>query len=77
MNVTYFIRDNNNTYSEPCDTASVKLVKNNQTYYGGAQWGHHKPNNIIDFINADCNKLYFNSWLSSLGYEVVIEEPQM
>lgn len=77
MDITYFIRKNNNTHNEICDTASIKLSKNNETYYGGVQWGHHKPNNIIDFINTDCDKLHFNSWLNSLGYEVVIEEPFM
>lgn len=77
MNITYFIRVDNNTYSEPCSCASIELSKDGKTYFGGSQWGFHTPSNTVQFINADCNKLYFNSWLSSLGYELIIEEPQM
>jgi|688.fasta_scaffold06730_21 hypothetical protein len=75
MDITYYIRNNNNDYTEFCNSATIKLKKDNKTYYGGVQWGHHEPSDIVDFIKTDCNQLQFNTWLQSLGYEIIIEEP--
>lgn len=75
MNITYFIRDNNNTYSEPCSCASIELSKDGKTYFGGAQWGFHAPSNVVQFINVDCDQVSFNKWVASLGYEIIIEQP--
>lgn len=74
MDVTYFIRNNNNSYQEFCDVATIRLIKNEQTYYGGISWGHHQPTNIIEYINTDCNQINFNSWVNSMQYEIVVEE---
>jgi len=74
MDITYYIRNDNNTYAEPCSCASIKLSKNNKIYYGGAQWGFHTPSNIVDFINVNCDEVSFNQWVNSLGFSIIIEE---
>lgn len=75
MNITYFIRVDNNTYNEPCSCASIKLSKDSKTYFGGAQWGFHTPSSTVQSINVDCDQVSFNKWVESLGYEIIIEEP--
>ena len=77
MDITYFIRNNNNSYNEVCDVASIKVVKNNQIYYGGVQWGHHEPIDAIEFIKTNCDQIRFHEWLNSVGYEIVLENPPM
>ena len=74
MNITYFIRNNDNEYPEACNKATIKLTKNNSTFYGGAQWGQHTPSGVVDYINANCDELMFIVWANSLGYEMVVAE---
>lgn len=73
MEITYFIRNNNNSYSEPCDVASIKITKNNKIYYVGARWGWHIPSDVIESKQADVDKLGFHEWIDSLGYTIVEE----
>ena len=73
MQVTYFIRNNDNEYNEFCSKASIKLKKGTKIYYGGVQIGEHNPSDVVDFIVADLEQLNFYDWLSSLGYSVVQE----
>lgn len=75
MQITYYIRNNDNSYNEFCDKAMIKIKKNNQIFYGGVQWGHHSPTDIIEYIQADANEISFYGWVSSLDYTIVIEEP--
>jgi len=72
--ITYFIRDNNNTYSEVCDAAGMKLKKNNKFYYGGVQWGDHKPTDVIEYITTTPEQKKFEDWCQTLGYEFVVAE---
>ena len=74
MNITYFIRDNDDFYPEPCDKASIKIKKDNKIYYCAACWGSHSPSNIIHFIVANPNELNLLDWIISLGYEPVVDE---
>ena len=74
MNITYFIRDNDNYYSETCDKASIKIKKDNKIYYCAACWGSHTPTNVVNFIVVDPDKLNFLDWLISLGYVIVEEQ---
>lgn len=71
MDITYYIRENSNEYPEPCSSAIIEIIKNGKKYYGGAQWGHHTPSNVVNFINANCDQLNFISWIISIGYEPV------
>lgn len=77
MEVTYYIRDNNNEYNEFCDKATIKITKNNKTFYAGIQWGTHTPTNVVNFIVVNIDELNFYDWATSLGYEVVLEDPSM
>lgn len=72
--ITYYIRNNDNSYNEFCDKATIKITKNNKIFYGGVQWGWHNPTDTIDYIQADANELNFYIWINSLGYSIA-EEP--
>jgi len=74
MNITYFIRDNDNYYSEPCDKASIKIKKDNKIYYCAACWGSHAPTDVVNFIVTDPDNLNLLDWLNSLSYIVIKEE---
>lgn len=74
MIMTFFIRDNNNSYPEPCDVASIKLIKGKKTFYFGALWGDYKPTDAIEHLIADEKDFSWYEWLKSLGYDVVPEE---
>ena len=74
MNITYFIRDNDNFYPEPCDKASAKIKKDNKIYYCAACWGSHTPTNVVNFIVTNPNDLNLLDWINSLGYSVIEEE---
>jgi len=74
MEITYFIRNNNNEYSELCSKATIKLQKNNQIYYGGVQWGSIQPSNCVIYISTLLDTLSFDDWIMSNDYKRVIEE---
>ena len=74
MIMTFFIRDNNNSYPEPCDVASIKLIKGNKTFYFGSLWGSHTPSDSLECKIEDEKNFSWYEWLKSLGYEVVPEE---
>ena len=76
MKVTYFIRNNDNEYSEFCSKASIKLKKGTKIFYGGVQVGEHNPSSVIEFIIADLEQTNFYDWIESLGYSI-IEEKQV
>jgi len=75
MEITYFIRNNNNEYPELCSKATIKLQKNNQIYYGGVQWGSIQPSNCVIYISTLLDNLSFDDWIETNGYKRVIEEP--
>ena len=74
MKITYFIRNNNNEYSEPCGVASIKITKDNKVYYAGGSWGENSPTDTIEFIITTPEELGFYNWLDNLGYHVVPTE---
>lgn len=74
MIMTFFIRDNNNSYPEPCDVASTKIIKNKKTFYFGALWGVYKPTDAIEYLNADEETFNWYEWLKSLGYDIVNDD---
>lgn len=76
MKITYFIRDNNNNYSELCNIASIELTKNKKTYYLGCQWGENNPTDAIECIITEPEILESTQWLNSLGYEIVQQQIQ-
>lgn len=72
MKITLFTRDNNNTYSEACDVATVEIKKNNQIFYLGCQWGEHNPTDSIEYLIVDIENEELDSytWLKNLGYDI-------
>lgn len=68
MKITYFIRNNNQEYSELCNKATIKIFKSNKVYYVGAQWGEHTPSDVIDFINVNPDEVSCHQWYASKGY---------
>jgi hypothetical protein len=74
MEITYFIRNNNNEYAELCSRATIKLEKDKEIYYGGVQWGSVQPSNCVIYISTLIDVLSFDDWFASNGYKRVIEE---
>lgn len=74
MKITYFIRNNNNEYNEPCSVASIKITKDGKIYYAGGSWGENNPTDALEFIITTPEELGFYSWLDSLAYQVVSTE---
>lgn len=74
MKITYFIRDNNNTYPELCDVASAKIIKDKKIFYYGALWGIHKPTDAIEYVSVDEETFDSYEWLKKLGYDIVNDD---
>lgn len=74
MEMTYFIRDNNNEYPELCSRATIKLQKDKKIYYGGVQWGSTQPSNCVLYVTTLLNDKSFDEWILSNGYERIVEE---
>jgi hypothetical protein len=74
MEITYFIRDNDKEYPEMCSRATIKLKKDNKIYYAGVQWGNIQPSNCVIYITTLLNDLLFDDWISSNGYQRIVEE---
>lgn len=77
MKITYFIRNNNNSYPEPCDVASIKIIKGKKIFYYGALWGIHNPTDAIECRTEDVDNFDCYSWLKSLGYDCVPEQDSL
>ena len=71
MKITYFIRNNDNEYSEPCSIASIEITKNGKTFYAGGSWGENNPTDSVVSVITTPEELDFYSWIDSLGYTVV------
>jgi len=71
MKITYFIRNNDNEYNEPCGVATIKITKGGKVYYAGGSWGENNPTDAIEFIITTPEDLGFYNWIDNLGYQVV------
>lgn len=75
MLITYFIRNNNNEYSEMCNKATIQILKNGKVYYAGAQWGQHIPTDAIEYECITIGQMSCHKWFRSKGYHYEGEDP--